>query len=486
MGDRNRATGLPEHLESWISQTADAHVAVAQRIPGGGRKQAWRIQLTGSDEPLFFRWDPADPTVTGDPWTVRREATIYGALNGQGLPVARLIGMHPTEQAMLATWIGGSANFSAITDPLIRDRVATDFMEHLAALHAIDPKVVGLIAPDDTRTCSDFVKAQLDEIRALITFRGGEVDPVLALTLSWLSANIPSYDGPKVIVQGDTGPGNFLFAGDRVTAIVDWELAHVGDPMDDLAWVSLRSTQDHFPDLDARFSEYAAKSGHQVDPTRIRFYRVLAETKILALNHGTSVQARAEAVGGGGDVGARLIFGQLHRRLALEALADAGGQRLDEVALPDKADRSDIDDLYDIVFAQLKDVIVPRISDPFAIQRTKGMVRVLKYLASAGPRRAEFTRLEFGRGPTHDLRGTSRRNSEPKRSDRHTSPWSDAGQRIASRGLGRVGRSALPRTRPITASSGSSASSRERPGVVRVDGNRLIVLHVYFSRSSHR
>ena len=105
--DGASTTALPQHLLDWISATSNAAAVRADRIAGGGRKQAWRIDVersSGSTERLFFRWDPVDPAGTGDPWTVRKEAAVYGALNGSGLPVAKLLGLHPTEQAMLATW----------------------------------------------------------------------------------------------------------------------------------------------------------------------------------------------------------------------------------------------------------------------------------------------------------------------------------------------------------------------------------------------
>ena len=57
-----------------------------------------------------------------------------------------------------------------------------------------------------------------------------------------------------------------MYVGDRVTAIVDWELAHVGDPMDDIAWLSWRATQQGWPDFPARLREYEAASGIEVDP----------------------------------------------------------------------------------------------------------------------------------------------------------------------------------------------------------------------------
>jgi hypothetical protein len=88
-----------------------------------------------------------------------------------------------------------------------------------------------------------------------------------------------------VLVQGDTGPGNFMYAGGRVVAVVDWELAHLGDPMDDIAWLTLRATQEPFPDLPARVGEYEALSGHAIDEPRVRYYQVMAEAKLQVMAH---------------------------------------------------------------------------------------------------------------------------------------------------------------------------------------------------------
>ncbi len=57
-------------------------------------------------------------------------------------------------------------------------------------------------------------------------------------------------DWPLVLVQGDTGPGNFMFDAGHLTAITDWELAHWGDLHDDLAWLLVRDTLERFPELD--------------------------------------------------------------------------------------------------------------------------------------------------------------------------------------------------------------------------------------------
>ena len=80
--------------------------------------------------------------------------------------------------------------------------------------------------------------------------RAGHVpEPIVALSLEWLFANVPHTDVGPCFLQGDTGPGNFMFEGDRVTHLVDWEISHFGDPMEDLAAICVRDMVTPFAHL---------------------------------------------------------------------------------------------------------------------------------------------------------------------------------------------------------------------------------------------
>ena len=256
-------------------------------------------------------------------------------------------------------------------------------------------RTLGLPDVDAEAPISQHVNHQLDELEAIVVHRGGVADPVLRLALDWLRANVPAYDGRPVLVQGDTGPGNFMYADGKVAAIVDWELAHLGDPMDDIAWVSLRAVQEPFTDLRTRFEEYAELSGNELDIDRIRYYRVLAEAKIMVMNHGVSHTGSADSPGGGGDLGAKLVFGQLHRRLCAEALAAVLGVELTTVSFDDEIPESPDAELFEEALAQIRHVVVPRISDSFAAQRLKGVARVFKYLASRAERGPVYAAQEL-------------------------------------------------------------------------------------------
>jgi aminoglycoside phosphotransferase (APT) family kinase protein len=386
------AVSLPDDLVSWVEEVGGGALVEADRKPGGARKEAWFVDLRRADGTVsqcFLRYDRSDPARTKDPWTLHREATVYLALQATDVPVPPVLGVHPVHQAMLSERVEGETWFSRITDVAEKEATAQDFMTKLAALHALDATSLDLPAFPAVTTVHEAVEAELDEWERILADRGGTPDPALTFSLSWLRRNIPAYSGRPVLVQGDTGPGNFLYSDGRVTAVVDWELAHLGDPMDDIAWLSLRSTQEPFTDLPTRLREYEALSGNHIDEARVHYYQVMAESKLQVMSHrpardgdgvGEGVGS-PEQEGGGGDVGNGFIYGLLHRRLWFEALGEALGLSAEQAEPRAARPASDHDWMYDAVLRQLRDVIVPRTEDPLAVARGKGIARLIKYLA---------------------------------------------------------------------------------------------------------
>jgi aminoglycoside phosphotransferase (APT) family kinase protein len=375
---------LPEDIMRWIEDVAGGPIVQAERRPGGARKEAWFVDVrrAGGVDELFLRLDRSFSAASGDPWTVRREATVYAALAGTDVPVPGLLAVHPTSEAMLSERLAGENWFSHIRDPEEQIRTARDFMASLAALHRIDPATLDLPGFPKPTSVVQLVDDQLDELDRLVANTDRAPDPAVRFALRWLRENVPAYDGPIVLVQGDTGPGNFMYAKGRVVAIVDWEMAHLGDPMDDIAWLSLRAVQEPFTHLPDRLAEYESLSGHQVNVDRIRYYRVLAETKLQAMFAVHADPGATAAPAGGADVGNVLIYRTLHNRLWIEALADVLGLELRPGDAPPDLPAGEDERLFDVVLGQLRDVVVPRVTDPLALQRTKGVARILKYLAA--------------------------------------------------------------------------------------------------------
>jgi len=368
---------LDESLLIWIKGVTGASIASVERRPGGGRREAWYVDLAGGKgetEPLFLRYDRETPEEKGDPFTLHREAEFYKALEGTSVPVPKILGVHPTEQAILSTRVPGHPWFSALKNDDERVAVASDFMRTLAAMHTVDPHRLTLPDQHADMDLRDLVDHEIGVWESIYLGRGTDNDPLIDLGLRWLRENRPDESGPVVIVQGDTGPGNFLYENGCVTAVLDLEMGHLGDPHDDLAWVSVRAVQEPFTDFRDRIADYAERVPWNVDIERIKYYRVFAELRIVILGH-QSESARSPL----SEVGNMLAYGMLHRRLLIEALGDVLGLRVGDPPAIEAAPGPN-DFLYHSALEQIRQIIVPRSEDAFVIARSKGIARILKYL----------------------------------------------------------------------------------------------------------
>jgi aminoglycoside phosphotransferase (APT) family kinase protein len=374
---------LAEDIVAWIGAATAGKVVVAERIPGGASREGWfvDVEIEGRVEPLFLRMDPHGTPVGSAFHSLWVEAEVFRALHGTGVAVPRILAVHPDREAFLAERIPGQTWFYRIKEADEQVRVARDFIRNLAALHRLDPAALELPSFVKVASCRDAALDELQRMRRRATAPDGAIDPLMAVCLDWLERNVPDYEGPVVLVQGDTGPGNFMYDHGHVTALVDWELAHFGDPMDDIAWLSLRTAQDTFTYLPDRLAEYERLSGHAIDPTRVWYYRLFAETRLTTSSRGAAGGAagRAARPEAPRDPGNGLIYGMLHRRLTLEALGQVAGIDLGPVAMPPDGVVEEHHYIYDSCLAALH-AIVPRIDDPLGSQWSKGVARAMKYL----------------------------------------------------------------------------------------------------------
>lgn len=377
------SAGRPEiadDLRQWISSIIGATELELKQVSGGASRQAWFVdaQTNSGTQSLFLRYDPRGPKPSSAFHPLQVEAEIMAELYRHGVTVPRVVAAHPKQQAVLLERVGGETWFRLIEDPAEQVRTAQDFIAKLAYLHSIDAHDLDIPSLGPVGPVAGHVHAEIVAMRGRLD-RYAKPAPLLRFCIDWLDRNVPDYDGPTVLVQGDTGPGNFMYSEGRVTAVVDWELAHFGDPMDDIAWLSLRTVQDTFTDFPARLAEYEQLSGHQIDADRVWYYRLFAETRLASMNPG-SVDIRASAPAGSPDAGNSLIYGMLHRRLLVEALARAVGIDEVDVELPDDEIESERASVYAATASALS-AATARTADALAVRYIKGAARLVKYLA---------------------------------------------------------------------------------------------------------
>ena len=263
-------------------------VVELRQVPGGASRQAWFVDAgTGAQVPCPVpALRPAGTPTPAVPFTrCRSRPRSWPSCTATACTVPRVIAAHPTRA-------GGAAGTGRRRHLVPADRGSRrtgadrpDFIGKLAALHRIDAQQLTIpsLGPGGPGRRA---RPRGDRRDAGTTEQVRETRAAAGVLHRLAGPHVPDYDGPTVMVQGDTGPGNFMYADGVVTAVVDWELAHFGDPMDDIAWLSLRTVQDTFTDFPARLAEYEQLSGHRIDDDRVWYYRLFAETRLASMSPG--------------------------------------------------------------------------------------------------------------------------------------------------------------------------------------------------------
>jgi aminoglycoside phosphotransferase (APT) family kinase protein len=116
-----------------------------------------------------------------------------------------------------------------------------------------------------------------------------KLDPERKLTAArdWLQVNLQQAPEELSLVHGDFRPANFLVEDGRITALLDWEMAHLGDAVEDLGWYSCSLYRtEHFPEgwtVEDFLARYVERGGVEPDPARLRFWQIFAELKLAII-----------------------------------------------------------------------------------------------------------------------------------------------------------------------------------------------------------
>lgn len=263
-----------EALSALLCRVLDAErVTDLTRLSGGASRETWRFVADGHHRVVQRQR-------AGDERDMMIEAATVAAASDAGVLVPELLAAESTddESFMVLEAIDGET----IARKILRD----DDFEHaravlpeqlgraLAAIHSMPvDAVIGLPEADPIAFYTDV----LDSL--------GQPHPMLELVRRWLLDNRPS-SSATAIVHGDFRLGNLIVGAEGLRAVIDWELAHVGDPMEDLGWLCVKAWRfgQHPPvaglgEYDELFDAYAAASGVPVDADVVRWWEVLGTWK---------------------------------------------------------------------------------------------------------------------------------------------------------------------------------------------------------------
>lgn len=276
-------------------------VTIAGLVPvfGGNARKAYAFEAvseSGHAQPCILLSQVAAKHVESDP---AAEFAVLESLNGAGVRAPRAlafdaVGRITGAPAIVLERVAGEASavdFLALPDAAGR-ALSEDFARATGELHRFVPSCPS----------GDPVAAQIAEWDAQFRRHRLEPHPVLAWLFDWLRANAPA---PQrlCLVHGDLRPGNFLYQDGKVSALLDWEMAHVGDPAEDVAWAyrALWSPARFLP-IEAFTVLHAQQAGFTLSPRNLAFYRIFSEAKFAAIS-----LAAAHAFASGGTSNLRHI-----------------------------------------------------------------------------------------------------------------------------------------------------------------------------------
>ncbi|MDO8615664.1 MAG: phosphotransferase family protein [Dehalococcoidia bacterium] len=295
---------IAAYLRAKLTGAEGVAVSDLRRIPGGASRETWafdaRWRQDGEERGQGFvlRRDPDASLLETDR---NVEFQVMGAVSGEGIPVPRMFwlendGAWLDRPFFVMERIDGceTSPTKVLMDPQFfpgRARLAEDFVQILARIHALDWSRAGLATlgvPKDAASCAI---TQIEAWEAVVDRDALEPQPVLRAAFRWLRRHLPREAQRIVLVHADYRTGNFLCAPDgQIKGILDWELTHLGDPLEDVAWAAIRPWRWLGNELVGGLMErrdyyrrYEAASGLSVDEESVRFWEVLGNVKLAAI-----------------------------------------------------------------------------------------------------------------------------------------------------------------------------------------------------------
>jgi aminoglycoside phosphotransferase (APT) family kinase protein len=357
---------LPAGMTDWVEAVGGGAISRLERHPAN--REAWVVDVSRSDGSVleaFLRLE-REPRA-GNPWSLEKETRIVEALADTAVPVPAVYGWNPDLTCTLFERVRGRADLDRIDDAAQQRAVMEDFIDIVAAMHRLDPDEIGVsdAMAYQPSTAEECALSEVELIReAWSGFLASYTEPLITYCVDWLRRFAPRSVAKVVLLQGDTGPVNFMFDGDRVTAIIDWEWGHLGDPLEDLGNICVREFWNPSGGLTGLFERYERASGIPYDRKTARYYSVQQNVRGMIPIHAVTQTAHPTK-----PVAWWIAYRYVGDRATCEAMAEAMGLALARPDLPEHAGAPDA--LADAARHALQHDVVPDLSTAFARSRAR-------------------------------------------------------------------------------------------------------------------
>jgi aminoglycoside phosphotransferase (APT) family kinase protein len=265
------------------------------RLPGGASRESWAfdvVRTSGPNERLVLRRDPPGHQIQS---SRGEEFRLLRAAAAAGVVVPRVRWCEESAESLgspffLMDFVPGET----LARRLLRDadyvrarRALPDQLaDALARIHAMDPDAPELAFLPRPPAGKTPAAAEIERYEEIFRAISPDPHPALELGFRWLATRLPATRA-LTVVHGDFRVGNVIFGPEGLRAVLDWELAHVGDPFDDLGWLCVRSWRfgaegnpvGGLCEREQFFAAYERAGGRSVDATAVRWWETFGNLK---------------------------------------------------------------------------------------------------------------------------------------------------------------------------------------------------------------
>jgi len=297
------APRIARYAKSRLPQAAELEVADVERIHGGASRETYRLKLRYRDgserveRRLILRRDPPGSLIETDRAI---EFAAYQAFYSTTVPVPEALWLEDDPSHLdypffvMEELSGLDASPSNILGPPYaahHEKLAQQKWSILGAIATADPDKLGLVGVMKPVAPADAWRRELDHWTGVIDEDELAPQPIMRAAIRSLRRNPPPAPTRLHVVHGDYRTGNFLYDKEgNVRGILDWEMAHLGDPLEDLAWSLNRvwcwARDGRVGGLTSKENAiriWEAASGLRADPEALRWWELFSSVKGQAI-----------------------------------------------------------------------------------------------------------------------------------------------------------------------------------------------------------
>lgn len=342
------AQGLASYLEEKVTGASDVRVDEVERIYGGASRETYALRASYRtpeghvEKALILRRDPPSGIIETDRAT---EFEAYRAFHGTSVPVPEPLFLEAANNPWLERPFfimerieGCESDLRLFVEPpylQLVDQIGEQKWRILGQIAHTDPHACGLDRTMESPPLSGCWKRELDYWEGVIDSDEITPQPIARAAIRHLRSSPPPSPSKLAVVHGDYRSGNFLFdEKGTIRAILDWEMCHLGDPLEDLAWAfnPLWSWSDpgrpgKLIPREKALSIWEETSGIEANPEALRWWETFSSIKGLAI-----WISSAREFSDGKNIETVLVFPSwycldVHNRVLLERIAPDGSDR---------------------------------------------------------------------------------------------------------------------------------------------------------------